>query len=55
MQHLKRRPKRCVEVQYSRTKEAQENSEKSKKRAVSPRSGGAPDSEQYMPDGYQTV
>jgi hypothetical protein len=27
MQHLKRRPKRCVEVQDSRPKEAQENSE----------------------------
>jgi hypothetical protein len=27
MQHLKRRPKRSVEVQESRPKEAQENSE----------------------------
>jgi hypothetical protein len=27
MQHLKRRPKRCVEVQDSRSKEAQGNSE----------------------------
>jgi hypothetical protein len=27
MQHLKRRPKRCVEVQDSRPKEIQENSE----------------------------
>jgi hypothetical protein len=26
MQHIKRRPKRCVEVQDSRPKEAQENS-----------------------------
>jgi hypothetical protein len=44
MQHLKRRPKRCVEVQDSRPKESQGNSKKSKKRAVSQRSGGAPDS-----------
>jgi hypothetical protein len=49
MQHLKRRHKICVEVQDSRTKEAQRKKmKKSKKRAVSQRSGGALDSEQYL-------
>jgi hypothetical protein len=48
MQHLKRRLKRCVEVQDSRTKEAKEKAKKSKKWVVNQRSGGAPDSEQYL-------
>jgi hypothetical protein len=48
MQHLKRRHKRCVEVQDSRTKEAQETAKKSMKWAVSQRTGGALDSEQYL-------
>jgi hypothetical protein len=48
MQHLRRRPKKSVEVQDSRSKEAKEIVKKYKKRVASQRSGGAPDSEQYM-------
>jgi hypothetical protein len=47
MQHLKRRLKRCVEVQEQQ--KPKEIAKKSKKSAVGQRSGGAPDSEQYMP------
>jgi hypothetical protein len=50
VQHLKRRPKRCVEVQDSRRKEAKRNTE-----AVSQRSGGAADSGQYISGVHRTV
>jgi hypothetical protein len=47
MQHLKRRHKRSIEVQDSRTKEAQgKKMKKSMKWAVSQRTRGALDSEQ---------
>jgi hypothetical protein len=48
MQHLKRRPKKCVEVQDSRTKEAQGNNKEIHNVAINQRFSGAPDSEQYM-------
>jgi hypothetical protein len=46
MQHLKRRHKRSVEVQDSKTKKPKESAKKSMKWAVSQHTGGAPDSEQ---------
>jgi ribosomal protein S21 len=46
MQHLKRRSKRCVESPRLKNKRSpKETVKKSMKRAVSQRSGGAPDSE----------
>jgi hypothetical protein len=47
MQHLKRRHKKSLEVQDSRTREAQRINKEILKRAVSQRTGGAPDSEHY--------
>jgi hypothetical protein len=47
MQHLKRRHKKSLEVQDSRTKEAQENSKEIHEVGSQPASGGAPNSEQY--------
>jgi hypothetical protein len=45
MEHLKRRHKRCVEVQDSRTKEAQGNNKEIHEEGVNHRTGGAPDIE----------
>jgi hypothetical protein len=44
MQHLKRRPKRCVEVQDSRPKEIQENSEEIQEVGSQPAHWWTPDS-----------
>jgi hypothetical protein len=57
MQHLKRRPKRCVEVQDSRSKEAKGNSEQIQEEGSQPALiwWRIPDNEQYMFGVHQTV
>jgi hypothetical protein len=56
MQHLKRRLKRCVEVQDSRKKRSPKDTvKKSTNWAISQHFGGAPDSEQYLSGVHQTV
>jgi hypothetical protein len=55
MQHLKRRPKRHIEVQDSIPKEAQENSEEIQEESSQPTLWWRPDSEQYLSDVHRTV
>jgi hypothetical protein len=55
MQHLKRRHKKRLEVQDSRTKKPKETMKKSMKWSVTKCTGGAPDSEQCLSGVHLTV